>query len=68
MMKAKAHHLLLPKTAYDSYRAYLSDVGSSAIAKARSLSPTTLLLEIKDSGLLGRGGAGFPTGTKWETL
>lgn len=30
------------------------------------LAPTTVIQEIEQSGLLGRGGAAFPTGVKWE--
>jgi NADH:ubiquinone oxidoreductase subunit F (NADH-binding)/ferredoxin len=31
------------------------------------MEPTTIIEEIKASGLRGRGGGGFPTGRKWET-
>ena len=33
--------------------------------KALKMSPQDIVLEIRESGLKGRGGAGFPTGTKW---
>ena len=36
-----------------------------AIKKAIKLSREDILFEVKDSGLKGRGGAGFPTATKW---
>ena len=37
----------------------------SAIEKALSMSRDYILFELKNSGLKGRGGAGFPTSTKW---
>lgn len=41
--------------------------GYSALAKAvTSMNPEEIIKEIKESGLRGRGGAGFPTGKKWE--
>lgn len=36
-----------------------------ALEKALAMSPQEVVLEIRDSQLRGRGGAGFPTGTKW---
>jgi [NiFe] hydrogenase diaphorase moiety large subunit len=38
----------------------------AAVHKAVGLAPEKVIDEIKRSGLLGRGGAGFPTGLKWE--
>jgi len=38
----------------------------AALSKALSLSPVEVIREIKTSRLRGRGGAGFPTGMKWE--
>ena len=46
---------------------YIALGGYSSLAKAlSSLSPEELIDEVKTSGLRGRGGAGFPTGLKWE--
>ncbi len=38
----------------------------AAVRKAVTMAPEQVIDEIKRSGLLGRGGAGFPTGLKWE--
>jgi NADH-quinone oxidoreductase subunit F len=45
---------------------YLANGGYSALAKALQLKPEEVTSEVKRSGLRGRGGAGFPTGEKWE--
>jgi len=46
---------------------YLEVRGYEALAKVLTeLSPSQVIEQVKKSGLRGRGGAGFPTGTKWE--
>jgi NADH:ubiquinone oxidoreductase subunit F (NADH-binding)/(2Fe-2S) ferredoxin/NAD-dependent dihydropyrimidine dehydrogenase PreA subunit len=46
---------------------YLSLRGYEALAKVLAeMKPKDVIAEIKKSGLRGRGGAGFPTGLKWE--
>jgi [NiFe] hydrogenase diaphorase moiety large subunit len=39
---------------------------AAALKKALAMSPDEVVAEIKRANLLGRGGAGFPTGLKWE--
>jgi NADH:ubiquinone oxidoreductase subunit F (NADH-binding) len=46
---------------------YLDRRGFEALAKARNaMTPEEVIEAVKDSGLRGRGGAGFDCGTKWE--
>ncbi len=42
--------------------------GGKALEAARSVGAETVIATIEASGLRGRGGAGFPTGTKWRTV
>jgi len=51
-----------PEDIYD----YIAEDGYSTLIKALHLSPEKIIKEIQNSGLRGRGGAGFPTGKKWE--
>ena len=45
---------------------YIAHGGYGGLHKALSMKPEAIIQEIKASGLRGRGGAGFPTGLKWE--
>ncbi len=46
---------------------YIARGGYAALTKALTrLTPEEIVAEVKHSGLRGRGGAGFPTGLKWE--
>jgi NADH-quinone oxidoreductase subunit F len=45
---------------------YIANGGYSGLAKALDMEPASVVQEIKKSGLRGRGGGGFPTGTKWD--
>jgi len=51
-----------------SLETYRRDGGYEALRKALSMAPEEVINEVKDSGLRGRGGAGFPTGVKWTFL
>jgi NADH:ubiquinone oxidoreductase subunit F (NADH-binding)/(2Fe-2S) ferredoxin len=55
---------LIDPTSIDDY---LAIGGYTALAKALKMKPEEIIDEVKKSGLRGRGGAGFPTGSKWES-
>ncbi len=51
----------------DSIEDYIAIGGYKALQKALTqMTPEEVIGEVKQSGLRGRGGAGFPTGNKWE--
>ena len=49
----------------DDYRAH---GGYKGLERALTLTSDAIVAEVVDSGLRGRGGAGFPTGIKWKTV
>lgn len=51
-----------------SIKQYVAAGGYNGLVKALRMSPQEVVEEVKTSGLKGRGGAGFPTGQKWEII
>ena len=51
-----------PEDIYD----YIAEGGYATIVDILQRPPEEVIRQIKDAGLRGRGGAGFPTGAKWE--
>jgi len=49
----------------DDYRAH---GGYKGLERALEMEPAAIVDEVTQSGLRGRGGAGFPTGIKWKTV
>lgn len=62
--------ILLKNINKDGYKpdvqSYLKEHGYQALKKALETSPEKVIDEVKKSNLVGRGGAAFPTGLKWE--
>ncbi len=61
---ATEHRGVLDPLDFDDY---LDRGGFRGLYRALKMDPADVINEVKDSGLRGRGGAGFPTGLKWET-
>ncbi len=54
------------RIAAESMEEYIAQDGYAALEHALKMTPEQIIDEVKKSGLRGRGGAGFPTGLKWE--
>lgn len=51
-----------------SLKSYLESGGYESLKKALGMKPEEVIEEVKNSGLRGRGGAGFSTGMKWSFI
>ena len=47
---------------------YEANGGLAGLRRALEMTPQEIVTEVTESGLRGRGGAGFPTGVKWQTV
>ena len=61
-------NVLLPSRPLASLDEYLAEGGGQAIVAARERGANWVLAELERAGLRGRGGAGFPTATKWRSV
>jgi NADH-quinone oxidoreductase subunit F len=51
---------------FSDIKGYMAAGGYSRLAKTFDMEPSEVVDEVRDAGLRGRGGAGFPTATKWS--
>ncbi len=52
----------------ETFAAYLDQGGGAGLEAALKIGVTATIEELEAAGLRGRGGGGFPTGTKWRTV
>ena len=52
----------------ESLESYRDNGGFAALARALEMGPEGVIKEINEARLLGRGGAAFPTGRKWDSV
>jgi len=60
--------VILPKKPLLSWDTYAETGGGLGLLTAREFGPEATIEEITASGLRGRGGGGFPTGSKWGSI
>jgi NADH-quinone oxidoreductase subunit F len=61
------HRVLYPRPII-SLEDYIARGGGKGITRAERIGPAATIDRVLESGLRGRGGAGFPTGRKWQTV
>jgi NADH-quinone oxidoreductase subunit F len=59
---------LLPDQPVPDVDAYVAAAGGEGLRAAWALGPDSIIDEVSAAGLRGRGGGGFPTGTKWRSV
>jgi len=59
---------VLPPNVLNHLQDHLARGGGRGLDAARSLSPEAIIDRVSAAGLRGRGGAGFPTAVKWQTV
>ncbi|MCB1247353.1 MAG: SLBB domain-containing protein [Acidimicrobiia bacterium] len=62
------HRRVLPTEPIESLEAYLMIGGGRALDAVARQSPEDVIAQLRAAGLRGRGGAGFPTATKWQSI
>jgi len=67
-MTAERRWRILPDHPITSLPDYVQLGGGQALEKTKRLSADAIIEDLTAAGLRGRGGAGFPTGTKWRSI